>query len=467
MMDRVRNMSFVPAIHAAGGEVFFVGGCVRDSFMNRPSKDVDLLVRGLPIESLEALLAQHGDVDLVGKSFAVLKFVPLGERDVIDIALPRFDSYSSPAHRNVEVRHDHTAKVEDDLARRDFTINAVALPLARPGEIVDPFNGLRDLRCRLVRMVYPNSFKDDALRMLRAIQFAARFNFTLEENTFRAMQEEAPKIRWVSGERVAEELLKVLRAPKPSVGFRLMRDVGLLQHVLPEVHALIGVEQPRKHHSLDAFDHVMTVVDAARADRELENPGDVNLMLAALFHDLGKPPTYTNEGGGNIHFHGHQHVSEALTKKVLKRIPFHAVDPKVDPQRVLRDVKMHMDLATHPEERDKMTDRALRRLIVRAGGPDGMRGLIDLRLADKRGGVNPNNVGWILEFRRFVDNFVNREEPFSLKQLAVNGSDVMEILGIPPSKKVGEVLNALFEKVVDGDLPNDRAVLAEAVKQFV
>jgi tRNA nucleotidyltransferase/poly(A) polymerase len=199
--------------------------------MNRPSKDVDLLVRGLPIESLEALLAQHGDVDLVGKSFAVLKFVPLGERDVIDIALPRFDNYFSPEHRNVEVRHDHTAKVEDDLARRDFTMNAIAID-AVVRTVVDPHGGVSDALAGKIRTVGDARlrFAEDGLRAMRAVRFASQLGFRIDDATLLAIEPDL--LSGVSRERIRDELVKTLNGIQPGEAIGVLHSTGLLQRAI-------------------------------------------------------------------------------------------------------------------------------------------------------------------------------------------------------------------------------------------
>ena len=258
-------MRVIEALHDAGGEVYEVGGPVRDELMGRESKDHDYLVRHLSVKQIQNLLEPFGTVTLIGRSFGVVKFTPHGERAAtVDIALPRKEMSTGEGHRDFEVDFDPELAVEDDLGRRDFTINAMARNL-NDGKIIDPFNGQKDLKERTLRQVFHDAFKEDPLRLMRAVQFAARLNLKIEDKTWEAMREHAPLIKTVSKERIAEEIGKLMTAEKPSHGFRLMRDCGLLKHVLPELEAIVGIDQ-NKQPGEDVFDHTMRVLDAARGD---------------------------------------------------------------------------------------------------------------------------------------------------------------------------------------------------------
>lgn len=473
MIDFIRDQPFVRELQSRGADIYFVGGCVRDQILGRPTKDVDLLVRRLYVDTLCNVLDKYGSANVVGTDLrCAIKFVPSGCElpEPLDITIPRYETSTGEGHRDFKIELDPEGAVEEDLARRDFTMNALAMPV-EGGDLIDPHGGMTDIKTRMIRVLHARSFEHDPLRMLRGVRFRTQLDpqgFTLSGNTATLMRDHAHLIRHVSAERVAEELVRILRAPKPSIGFYEMRSYGLLTHVLPEVQALTGVKQPNKHHLYDAFDHVMVVLDAARSDAALQNPGDMNLMLSALCHDLGKPSTYTEDPEtGAIHFHSHQVVSRDLTRRIFERIPFHAVKgANVDPATVARNARLHMDLMVEPEDRDSMSPRAMRRLIVRAGGPQGIQSLIDLRIADKRGGARPNNIGFILEFREFVRNFIETKPAFSVRDLAVDGNDVMEVFGIKPSRRVGEVLNALFERVTDEGLPNEREALLAVLREL-
>ncbi len=267
------------------GRIFEVGGAVRDRLLlgEVASKDRDYLVTGIDYDELTRLLRNHGRVDLVGRSFGVIKFTqPRGGAPyTFDLTLPRKEYSTGWGHKDFEVEFDPSLSVEEDLLRRDFTINAMAVPLDG-AELIDPLNGRFDLEKRLIRMVYPESFADDPLRMLRAVQFAARFAFDIEPETLEAIKANASRIASVSAERVGEELNKLLeRSEKPSIGFRLMRDTGLLAEILPELAACVDIDQPGGYHRWDVFEHTMHTIDACRPD--------LRLRMAALFHDVRKP----------------------------------------------------------------------------------------------------------------------------------------------------------------------------------
>lgn len=283
--------AFLEDLIRQGAEVYEVGGPVRDRFLDRPRKDHDLLLRKLSLNKVRKILKKHGDVFLVGRSFGILKFYPNSARDIdYDIALPRTEESTGSGHREFDVIYDPELPVEDDLRRRDFTINAMAYEY-RTGKLIDPFGGKKDLEKGILREVNEMSFVDDPLRILRAVQFASRFHLTIEDQTWEAMKEHAALIKTVSAERISEEIGKLLTASKPSIGFSIMRDTGILQYVFPELHKTVGVEQGRKLKNDDVFTHTMRVLDASREDEAIPNAGDLELMLAALFHDIGKPKT--------------------------------------------------------------------------------------------------------------------------------------------------------------------------------
>jgi len=243
----------------------------------RTVKDRDYLVTGVPYDKLTGILRHHGRVDLVGRSFGVIKFTQFRKEKsyTFDIALPRREHSTGLGHKEFEVDFDPSIKVEEDLTRRDFTINAMAIALDSD-QLIDPLGGKLDLEHRRLRMTTPDSFKEDPLRMLRAIQFAARFEFEIEPDTLPAIRDNVALIDTVSAERIAEELNKLLvLAKKPSVGFRLMQQLGLLKHILPELEECVGVEQPGGFHAYNVFDHTLVCIDAA--------PQRLVVRLAALF----------------------------------------------------------------------------------------------------------------------------------------------------------------------------------------
>lgn len=444
----------IDAIHAAGGKVYEVGGVVRDRLLGLPSKDADLLVTGVPAAALKSLLEKLGEVHLVGQSFGVLKFKPKGHvGEPIDIALPRVERSTGAGHRDFEVNFDHTLPVEVDLARRDFTVNAIAQDL-KTGELVDPHGGRKDLEARKLRVVFERAFEEDPLRILRGIQFAARLKLVVEPATRELMKKHAPLVATVSMERVVQELKKLLLAPTPSIGFYLMREVGVMKLILPELEALTGVLQPGKEKVGDAFDHTLKVLDAARADAALDNPGDTTLMIAALFHDLGKATTAKLEENGRLTFHGHQFVSKKLARRRMEQLKIQQMG--VSPDEILTLVENHM-FDTGPE----FTDKALRRFARKIGVPLVFK-QIDLRIADNRGGAHPHNIKKPLNLRRRIREELERKAPFGLKDLAINGNDLIHA-GYAPGPKIGQKLNELLELVLDEPSLNTRDELLKRI----
>lgn len=444
-------MSFIEAIYQAGGRVYEVGGTVRDELMGHPHKDKDLLVTQVPFEALIRLLGSQGQVHEVGKSFGVLKFKPRGGDEHFDIALPRTEKSTGPHHRDFEVRFDEKLPVELDLQRRDFTINAMAREV-KTRELLDPFGGQKDLQAKVLRQVFTESFVEDPLRLLRAVQFAARFELSIEPETLSAMKQHAPKIETVSPERVIDEVGKLFRAERPSAGFYLMRDTGLLHFVFPELEKTIGVEQPNKN-SLDVFDHTMKVLDASRTCSDLDSPGDLEIMFASLFHDIGKPYTVGfNEKTKRITFYGHQIVSTRMARKWMKK--YRANMLGIDTENVLSMVHNHMF-----ETKSFYTEKAIRRFIHKIG-KDLIFKLVDLRIADKKGGAYPNQLKGILRLKRRIQEELDKKPPFGPKDLALNGHDLMN-LGYPEGPVLGQILKKLVELVLDDPALNTRQSLLE------
>ena len=433
------------------GNIYEVGGAVRDKYISPilPDKDKDYLITGIPLDKLCSLLSRFGKVDLVGKSFGVIKFLPFkrfGGDQVFDIALPRKEYSTGPGHKDFKVEYDHTLRVENDLSRRDFTINAMAEDLST-GELVDPLNGRKDIKKRLIKVTNPNSFRDDPLRMLRGVQFAARFEFELEGNTLKSLKENVGLISTVSPERIQEELNKLLlKAKYPSAGFRLMQKVGLLEKILPELAACVGVTQPGGYHAYDVFEHSILTADFA--------PRDLVVRLAALFHDISKPETKvpTLEGAT---FYGHEKKGARVTRKVLQRLRY---SNQIIEQVILL-VDKHMFTTG-------VTDKGVRRLI-RKMGEELIFSLLDLRRADVAAQGKEGSVKDVDELEERIRLELEKKPPFGLKDLEVKGNDIMSTFNIPPSPRVGQVLNYLLELVLDNPELNQKERLLKEAEFFL
>lgn len=430
------------------GRLYEVGGCVRDALLYRLAdvKDRDYLVCGIPYERLTEILKRHGRVDLVGRSFGVIKFTPFGATVTYDVCLPRRERSTGPAHTDFEVDFDPSLPVEMDLGRRDFSINAMARDLT-DGALVDPFHGQRDLHDRVIRMVAAESFTEDPLRMLRAVQFAARFEFTVESATLAALAANAPLITTVSPERIAEELNKMLtRAARPSIGFRLMQETGLLPHILPELGPTVGCQQPGGYHAYDVFEHTLRIIDAC--------PPRLHLRLAALFHDITKPrhkrPT---ENGAT--FYGHEVSGAETAKQVLKRLRY-STD-------IVRDVTVLVE--RHMFTTD-VGPKGLRRFIRRVGQrliPD----LLDLRRADVVAQGMGGTTGDVDRMEEAIREEIDRKAPFGRSDLAVNGQAIMAAFRLETSPLIGEVLNHLLEKVLDDPAENQPDILLRHAGEYL
>ncbi len=414
------------------GRIYEVGGAVRDRYLlkGQPVKDRDYLVTGVPYDNLTRLLKNFGRVDLVGRSFGVIKFTQFksGVPHTFDITLPRKEFSTGVGHRDFKVDFDPGLDVEDDLLRRDFTINAMALSLY-DNKLVDPLKGRRDLKNRQLRMVHDGSFEDDPLRMLRAIQFAARFNFMIEPKTFEALQKHAGLMNTVSSERIAEELNKLMElAEKPSDGFRLMQTSGLLKEVIPQLEECVGVEQPGGFHKHDVFEHTLYVIDACRPN--------LRVRMAALFHDITKPQHRRLVENGAT-FYGHEVSSAKVARMVLNNLRY----PKEFITDVCTLVERHMFTT-------EVTDKGLRRLVKRVG-VDLIFDLLDLRRADVVGQGMGGSTEDVDRFEREIRDELDRKPPFSISDLAIDGHEIMRMFNIEPGRDVGDVLNYLMDRVLD------------------
>jgi putative nucleotidyltransferase with HDIG domain len=355
--------------------VFAVGGRVRDEFrqrldgIERPPKDLDYVVTGIPLDELLERLRKVGRVDVVGASFAVLKF--RHEKGEADVGLPRRERSTGVGHKEFAVESGPEVPLEDDLRRRDFRMNMIARRIA-DDEIVDPYGGVEDIRFQRIDIVDEAALEEDPLRMLRAAQFAARFGYELTDRTRAAMAAAAPLAGTVSAERVGEEIAKLLTAPAPSVGFEILRTTGVLAHLWPELLEGIGVDQ-NDWHAYDVYTHNLATLDAAPR-------GDMTLRLAALLHDVAKPRTAAPrpDGRGNT-FYQHEQVGAEMVPAMLARLRL----PNETVETVAHLVRQHMYAA----DRDA-PDKTLRRFVRRIG-PEHLARQFALRWADIRGSGLP------------------------------------------------------------------------------
>lgn len=450
------EFEFLKAIHKANAEIYLVGGNVRDHLLKRTHKDHDFLIRKIGLDELTEVLRPYGWVNHVGKSFGVLKFRPRKFPDVeFDLSFPRVEKSTGKGHKDFEVNFNPELSVETDLGRRDFTINAMAIDIQSKKHI-DPFGGQKDLKNKLIRQVFREAFEEDPLRLLRAVQFAARLRFDIEEETWKSMKKHSELIKTVSPERISEEIKKLFLAVKPSRGFDIMRDTGILPHIFPYVEKMIGVIQPMKRNE-DVYEHTMKVLDASRSASELEKPGDLDIMFAALLHDAGKPQTvgYDKEKERTT-FYGHQNVSRKIARRWLNTYRASAVGVNIP--KVLNLVQNHMF-----ETKAFYSDRAIRRFVSKVG-KDHIYDLVDLRIADKKGGKFPQAMKGIINLRERIREELSKKPPFGPKDLAITGHDLMN-MGFKEGPLFGKIQRFLIEKVLDEPELNTSETLTKIVEE--
>jgi len=435
-------------VRAEGGRALVVGGWVRDRLLNLESKDVDLEVFGLPAGRLRALLETFGRVEAVGESFQVFK---LGD---IDVSLPRRESKSGRGHRGFEVSGDPGMSVAEAARRRDFTINAISWdPLTEQYE--DPFHGRDDLDRRRLRVVHPATFGDDSLRVLRAVQFAARFNLSMDEET-RAICRSVP-LDDLPAERIWGEFEKLLlRAARPSIGLALALDLGVVERLFPELFALSGCPQePEWHPEGDVWVHTLQVVDQARRRiDDLPRPQQLAVMLGAVCHDVGKPAT-TAFLDGRIRSIDHEEQGVRPATALLDRLNVHSIDGYDVRKQVLGFTAQHLKPGMWFKTREEVGDGAFRRLAQKVD----LELLARLAKADCLGrapGVfNCDAMDWFLDRARALG--VDRRPPAPI----LLGRHLLD-LGIEPGPKMGEILKAVYEQQLDGQVTTLEDAIAAA-----
>jgi tRNA nucleotidyltransferase (CCA-adding enzyme) len=429
------------AVREAGGRALIVGGWVRDQLLGHPSKDLDLEVFGIPEENLRELLTRFGRVEPVGQSFPVYKVARTGAGD-IDVALPRRESKRGRGHKAFDVIGDPSMTVEAAARRRDFTINAIAWdPLT--DAYADPFNGRSDLRAAILRAVDLSAFGDDSLRVLRAIQFAARFEFVLEGGTA-ALCRTIP-LDDLPAERIWGEIEKLLlQAARPSIGLALALDLGVVDRLFPELKALVGCEQePEWHPEGDVWTHTLMVVDQARTmNIDLARAQRVTIMLGAVCHDFGKPAT-TAFVDGRIRSLDHEEAGIAPTTTFLDRLNIHSIDGYDVRKQVLGLVAQHLKPGAF-HKAGNVSDGAFRRLAQKVD----LELLARVARADchgRTGGFDCSAMDWFVERARALG--VEHQPPAPL----LLGRHVLA-LGLAPGPRIGAVLRQVYDEQLDGTI---------------
>ena len=432
---------------------FVIGGFVRDLILKRESNDIDVVVLGSGIEMATELKKTLGK----GAYLSVFKNFGTAQVKYKDIEIEfvgaRKESYRSDSRKPIV----ENGTLEDDQNRRDFTINAMAICLNKDrfGELVDPFNGVRDIDLKIIRTpLDPDiTFSDDPLRMLRCIRFATRFKFSIEQCTFEALSTNKERISIISQERITEELNKILLTEKPSIGFMLLDKCGLLDIILPEVAALKGIETVNGKSHKDVFLHTLQVLDsvAQKSDK-------LWLRWAALLHDIGKPATKKFDDKIGWTFYNHNFIGEKITGRMFKRLKLPLSE---DLRYVQKMVNLHMRPIALVEE--EITDSAVRRLLFEAGDDiDDLMALCEADITSKNEEKVKRYTQNLMIVRQKLKDIEEKDHVRNF-QPPISGEEIMQTFNLKPCAQVGEIKNAIKNAILDGIIPNDY----DAAKEYM
>ncbi len=428
-------VSIVETLEKGGFQAYLVGGCVRDLFLGRTPKDWDVTTNANP-EQIQALFTKTVYENVYGTVVVIDETVgDLALRNV-EVTPYRLESEYSDRRHPDHVKFSD--KIEDDLQRRDFTSNAIAVSLSGGAikDIIDLYGGFADIKDKTIRTVGKpeDRFNEDALRTIRAIRFAVELGFTIEKGTAAAIKGLSSTIKEVSGERIRDEFVKIVMSPSPMKGIELLQEMGLLKHFVPELEKAIGVGQNQAH-AFTVWEHLL---------RSLQHAADskwgLEIRLSALFHDIAKPQTKgVSRVTGQPTFYGHEVVGSRETRKILERMKF----SRVIIEKVTRLVRWHMFFA----DTGTITLSAVRRMIVNVG-QENIWDLMNVRICDRIGTGRPKADPYRLrKYKSMVDEALR--DPVSVGMLKIDGKKIMEVANIPAGPKVGLVLNALMEEVLD------------------
>ena len=437
------------SLEKAGFEAYLVGGCVRDLLLQREPKDWDFTTSAHP-DQIQALFPEsfcNNDYGTVG----IKVETEIESLRVVEVTPYRSESGYTDARRPDRVTFG--VSLEEDLARRDFTVNAIAYSL-KTETIVDLYDGLEDLRARRLKAVgNPDErFKEDALRMMRAVRLAAELEFVIETETMAGITRNADRLKLIAIERILIEFVRLIDSKTPMQGIIFLQKLGLLPYLLPELEPTVGCEQGGIH-AYDVFEHLLRTMQAA-ADKGYST----ELRLAALLHDIGKPPT-RRTGGKNKHytFFGHEVVGERMTKTILERLKY----PKEEALIIQKLVRWHMFFS----DPDQITLAAVRRTIVRIG-EDQIENLLNLRVCDRIGTGRPKEQPFrFRKYKAMVDEALR--DPISVKMLKINGDKIMEMTGEKPGKRLGYILSALLEEALVDPSKNTEEYLKTRVFELL
>ena len=439
-------------IKDAGFEAYIVGGCVRDLLCNIEPKDWDVTTDAKPEEIVAIFPDSFYENDFGTVGVKTEPFLKNGkenrEHDVVEVTTYRIESKYSDRRRPDEVRFAKTLK--EDLSRRDFTINALALKIkGNDFEIIDLFGGQGDIEKKIIKAVgdADERFDEDALRMMRAIRFHAQLGFKIEKQTLEAIKKNALHMKHVSHERIKDELTKIILSDNPAKGIEMLRETGLLKFVIPELEQGIDVAQNR-HHVHTIYKHCVLALKYCPSKK-------LEVRLASLLHDIAKPQTKRGEGYYST-FYNHDHVGARVARKILQRLRF----SNEIVEKVVLLVDNHM-FYYNPEE---VSESSVRRLIQKVG-LENMKDLIDVRIADRLGSGTPKAKPYKLRHLEYIIDKVSTDA-VSVKMLKVNGNDLMQEMKMKPGPKIGAILDVLLAEVIEDASKNNRENLLLRAKEL-
>ena len=424
-------------------EIYIVGGSVRDLLMAKIPGDWDFTTNATPEKILEIL----GEEAFYDNKFGTVGFPVDKDSYPFEITTFRTEAGYSDSRRPNKVSWGKS--LEEDLQRRDFTINAIAIDKNK--KIIDPFNGQKDIEKKIVKAVGdPNErFSEDALRMMRAIRIASQLNFKIDTETFDAIKANATLINKISRERIKIELFKILSSQNAHEGILMLKDSTLLQETLPEVEKMFGVEQksPGRHHIYDVGTHCLMALKFVESE-------DPVTKFATLIHDIGKPATFKKLETGTITFYNHEIVGANIAKRIAERLRF----SKKEEEKLVKLVRYHQFTVN-----EFQTDASIRRFIKNVT-PEYLDDMLILRTADRLGSGSTETSWRTEEFKKRLIEV--QKQPFSIKDLKINGSDVMKELKIKPGPKVGEILEVLFKEVIEKKIKNKKDILLQRISEI-
>ena len=446
-------VSVVETLEKGGFEAYLVGGCVRDIFLGRSPKDWDITTNARP-EAIQGLFVKTVYENTYGTVAIINETTEDPTLRSIEVTPYRLESGYSDRRHPDQVKFSDT--IEDDLKRRDFTMNSLAISLSNGAvkDIIDLYSGLIDIKDKTIRTVGTptDRFSEDALRMMRAVRLSVELGFIIEKETLSAIKNLNHLIKEISIERIRDEFVKILLSPEPKKGIELLHETGILKHFIPELEKAIGVEQNQAH-SYDVWEHLL---------RSLQHAADKNwpldIRVSALFHDIAKPQTRAfSRETQQYTFYGHEVVGSRETRKILERMKF----SREMIQKVTKMVRWHMFFS----DTEQISLSAVRRMIVNVG-PENIWDLMNLRICDRIGTGRPKENPYRLrKYKAMIEEALR--DPISVSMLKIDGKKIMEVTTMPPGPKIGFILHALLEEVLDDPKLNTEEYLSKKTRELI